>query len=150
MVVKEKVLVYLVWRSQLLTFIQPASPDAGRQVVAGSIEAGEDILTAAVRELKEESGIDSIQNVESLGTFRYSMRKFGRSEIHERHVVLALAPESAVFARHWMHREEHSATIKEPVEFEFTWIPLRELTADSLIGGHGYFLPILSHRLREW
>jgi ADP-ribose pyrophosphatase YjhB (NUDIX family) len=46
----------------------------------GHIEAGEDKLSAALREIKEESGIDRLELIKSLGSYkRYKISKDGKS-----------------------------------------------------------------------
>ncbi|WP_423394255.1 NUDIX domain-containing protein [Burkholderia sp. LMG 21824] len=55
MPINNKVLVYLTWRDSLLTFTQPRFPEAGRQVVAGTMNQGEMPVAAALRELREKS-----------------------------------------------------------------------------------------------
>ena len=49
---------------ELLAFCHPS---AGKQFVKGSIEQGEAALSAAIRELEEESGIGSITGLLDLG-----------------------------------------------------------------------------------
>jgi ADP-ribose pyrophosphatase YjhB (NUDIX family) len=47
----------------------------------GHVESGEDMLTAAVREIKEESGVVELKLVKELGTYeRYKIGKDGKGE----------------------------------------------------------------------
>ena len=78
-----KVVIYLVHRGHLLVFIHPDAPEAGLQVPAGSVEPRGHPLTAARRELEEETGIKAA-TLQPLGTARYDMSTHGRNEIHER------------------------------------------------------------------
>ena len=54
---REKVLCFVVPGNQLLVFDHADHPEAGVQVPAGGVEAGEVPAQAAVRELFEESGL---------------------------------------------------------------------------------------------
>lgn len=44
-------------------------PTAGFQLVKGTVEAGEEFIAAAARELAEESGIDSLLSIEFKGSW---------------------------------------------------------------------------------
>ncbi|MDF3838635.1 NUDIX domain-containing protein [Cupriavidus basilensis] len=146
--IKNKVLVYLTWRDSLLSFTQPEFPDAGRQVIAGTIESNEEAAAAALRELSEESGIGNAEIERVLGNYYYSMSKFGRNEIQHRHVVHARLSDAIPIAETWTHFERHPSTGGEPIEFRLQWLPLFKKEPE-LIAGHGFFIPMLEHFLRE-
>ncbi|RQU35138.1 NUDIX domain-containing protein [Burkholderia cenocepacia] len=146
--IKNKVLVYVTWRDRLLTFTQPKFPEAGRQVVAGTMNHGEVPIAAALRELREESGISDAQVVRVLGDYFYSMKKFGRSEIQHRHVVHVMVSDAIAMKAHWAHFEVDSSPGGEPIEFRFQWFLLFG-EVFTLIGGHDFFLPMLKHFMRE-
>lgn len=148
MQIKNKVLVYLTWRDRLLTFTQPKFPGAGRQVVAGTMDRDEMPVDAALRELREESGIDDAEVVRILGDYFYSMGKFGRSEIQHRHVVHVRVSNSIAMKEEWTYFETYPSSGGEPIEFRFQWLPLFE-TEFSLIAGHDFFLPMLKHFMRD-
>ncbi|WP_279635170.1 NUDIX domain-containing protein [Paraburkholderia lacunae] len=141
-------MVYLTWRNRLLTFTQPKFPEAGRQVIAGTMEQDEIPVAAALRELREESGVEDAEVVRILGDYFYSMRKFGRSEIQHRHVVHVKVSDSIAMKEYWTHFETHPGSGDEPIEFSFQWLSLFE-TEFALIGGHDFFLPMLKHFMRE-
>nr|WP_249176152.1 NUDIX domain-containing protein [Burkholderia cenocepacia] len=146
--IKNKVLVYLTWRDRLLAFTQPKFPEAGVQVIAGTIAQDETPVAAALRELREESGVDDAQVVSVLGNYFYSMQKFGRSEIQRRHVVHVTVSDAIAMKTHWTHFERDPGSGGEPIEFSFQWFPLFG-TEFALIGGHDFFLPVLKHFMRE-
>ncbi|MPV56246.1 DNA mismatch repair protein MutT [Burkholderia sp. HI2761] len=148
MQINNKVLVYLTWRDRLLTFTQPKFPEAGRQVVAGTMNHGEVPIAAALRELREESGIDDAQVVRVLGDYFYSMRKFGRREIQHRHVVHVAVSDAIAMKARWTYFEVDSSSGGEPIEFSFQWVPLFGVEF-TLIGGHDFFLPMLKHFMCE-
>jgi len=148
MLVKNKVLVYLTWRNKLLYFTQPKFPEAGRQVIAGSMEQDETSAEAALRELKEESGIETARLVRVLGDFFYSMEKFGKKEIHHRHVVHLVVSDTLSLAESWTFFEKHPSSGGAPIQFHLQWTSLA--TPEPLIGGHDFFLPMLRHSILEF
>ncbi len=54
-------------RRELLVFDHRDEPDAGTQVPAGRLEAGEELEPALVRELHEETGLVDVRIVRKLG-----------------------------------------------------------------------------------
>jgi 8-oxo-dGTP diphosphatase len=56
-------------RRELLVFDHRDHPDAGTQVPAGRLEAGEDLEAGLARELHEEAGLDDARIVRTLGEF---------------------------------------------------------------------------------
>jgi 8-oxo-dGTP pyrophosphatase MutT (NUDIX family) len=56
-------------RRELLVFDHRDHPDAGTQVPAGRLEAGEDLEAGLARELHEEAGLDDARIVRRLGEF---------------------------------------------------------------------------------
>lgn len=147
MLVKEKVLVYATWQDCLLTFTQPKFPEAGRQVVGGTLTVGEQVEKAALRELAEESGIYVGQVEALLGYYTYSMSSFGKNEIQSRHVVHVKIPDAYQTPLAWTHFEKHAESGESSIEFRLEWVPLFAGPID-LIAGHDFFLPMLKHALR--
>lgn len=49
-----KVLIYATWRDRLLVFDEPDFPEIELQVPGGTVEAGEDIAAAALREFRKK------------------------------------------------------------------------------------------------
>ncbi|QLG10236.1 NUDIX domain-containing protein [Deinococcus sp. D7000] len=74
---REKVLCLVVRGSSLLVFDHADVPDAGVQLPAGGVEAGETPADAAVRELYEESGL-------SLGGPRHLVSYLWEAQLPER------------------------------------------------------------------
>lgn len=94
---------------ELLVFDHPL---AGRQLVKGTIEAGEGIEEAAKRELMEESGLVDVQKTIYLGSQDYP-------EIdHKWHFVLC------EFSKKLPERWEHFTEDGGGLIFRFLWQPL--------------------------
>jgi ADP-ribose pyrophosphatase YjhB (NUDIX family) len=58
MPLRERVVVYVERHDALLVFDHRDDPEAGTQVPAGGVQAGEGLATAAIREVREETGVD--------------------------------------------------------------------------------------------
>lgn len=139
---KDKAFVYLLRGGRdLLLLTHPDHPAAGIQVPAGTIEAGETPAAAALRELREETGLSRVRLTAFLGRTLFDLRPFGRAEIHRRHFFAArlegMAPER------WSHVEQH-ADYGE-VRFDLFWWPL-SAGAPNLIAEHGALLDRVAAR----
>ncbi|CAN0515446.1 unnamed protein product, partial [Phaeothamnion confervicola] len=115
-------------------------PEAGVQLPAGTMEAGETPEDAVLREAFEETGLAGLRIVRFLGRERIDLRPFGKTEGHDRwFFLLALADEpDAAHASAWERVEETPAAGGPPVRFLLQWTPLAEVP--PLIGGHDRFL----------
>ncbi|MEM6348036.1 MAG: NUDIX domain-containing protein [Bacteroidota bacterium] len=84
---KEKVLAYIVRQEgeavKMLIFRHLAYPEAGVQVPAGTVEAGEEKLAALLREVKEESGLTTFEEIRLIGTTTFFAHS--KQEIHQRY-----------------------------------------------------------------
>lgn len=135
-----KVLAYVVFSGRLLVFNQPDAPEAGLQVPAGTVEPGEDLADAVLRELVEESGLRDVSAPRLLGTRTVDMRPFGKAEFHERHFftmrLLAPAP------LRWRHWERHSSDGLGPIAYDLHWHAL-DAGLPQLAAGQGALLEAL-------
>ncbi len=119
----EKVLIYITQNDRLLVFRHTQFPEAGIQVPAGTIKAGEDPLQAALREAWEETGLE-MNKLKLCG-------KLGEDEF-----LAGDASEPATTHRHFYHFEFTGKTLErwlhyetDPsdgspalIEFEFYWV----------------------------
>ena len=139
MSVKGKALAYVTRGEELLVFRHRDFPEAGLQIPAGTIEDGEEPEQAALRELREESGLTDVRMVGLVGRYLYSPSP-NSDEAHDRHVyhleLAAPADES------WLHYEMHPSDGVPPIAFEFFWMSLSD-PALQLAGGQGDLLPSL-------
>jgi len=142
---KHKAFVYITHNHHLLVFQHPAFPEAGIQVPAGTIEAGEQPEAAALREAFEETGLRELALVGFLGEQVRDMADFDRDEIHHRrfyHLRCTSNPPEM-----WNHGELHpSDGTPCPIVFAFFWAPLQD-RVPLLLADHGVMLPQLIAKL---
>lgn len=136
-----KAFAYVTHRGRLLLFRHPDSPDAGVQVPAGTVEEGEDPEAAALREAREETGLDGLAIAGFLGERLFDRAPYGRAELHRRffyHVRCSGHPPDAW--RHWERTPSDGSPA--PIALDFFWAPLPD-GVPELIAGHGALLPEL-------
>jgi 8-oxo-dGTP diphosphatase len=135
----QKVFAYITYGSanrRLLVFRQPASPEAGIQVPAGTLQQGEVPEKAVLREAEEETGLTDLALRGFLGTTEYDMAQFGRDEIHVRHFFHLECKQETPSS--WKHGETGGG-VHAAIEFELFWVPLPN-GVPELIAAHGALL----------
>jgi 8-oxo-dGTP pyrophosphatase MutT (NUDIX family) len=136
--VKRKVFAYITYQNRLLIFSHPDHPDAGLQVPAGTVEPGENLDDAVLREATEETGLTDLRLVRYLGDRWRDMSDFGRNELHQRyfyHLECTQPPPTT-----WRHGEmTPSDGGPGPIVFEFFWVALPDKVPE-LIADHGQML----------
>jgi 8-oxo-dGTP pyrophosphatase MutT (NUDIX family) len=137
----EKVIAYITHGAKLLVFSQPHEPDAGIQVPAGTVEAGEPIDEAVLREAQEETGLEGLEIRAYLGAMDYDLALYGGTGTLRRHYFhLVLRGDAPA---RWRHFEMHpSEGEPDPIEFVVFWVKLPD-DVPELAGQRGDLL----HRL---
>ena len=134
-----KVFAYITHGTNLLVFRHPNSPEAGIQVPAGSIEAGESPEAAVMREAFEETGLNGLKLIAYLGETTYDMSSWDGDPAQQRYFFhLELHGQAPTT---WHHDETDGGKSK-PIVFEFFWTRIPEDIPD-LIAGHGQMLSAL-------
>ena len=135
-VVVEKVVCYVVRARHLLVFTHLQHPltVTGVQVPAGSVEAGESPVDAAVREVCEETGLEATV-VGVLGTSMYDLAPMRDQVAHRTFVLLTVTGD---VPERWVAGEPTPSTGGESESWECWWMPLEQ--GHVLSGGLGAFL----------
>ena len=118
----KKVVAYITLGERLLVFTQRDYPQAGVQVPAGTVEAGEAIEDAVLREAQEETGLKNLRLVKYLGARDFDAAESAKpGEVHERHFFHLQAANPA--PEKWRHWEmTPSGDDKTPVAFDLRWV----------------------------
>ena len=115
----KKVVAYITRQDELLVFTHRDFPKAGVQVPAGTVEEGETLDAAVLREVHEETGLP----LTSVGKAAYLGHRLWQAETycHDRHfyhfLLTADAPDT------WLHYESYAST-GETFAFCFSWVKL--------------------------
>lgn len=134
----EKVIAYITQANQLLVFSHPHHPEAGIQVPAGTIQAGESPEEAVLREAYEETGLENLELQAFLGVQEFDITQFGRAEVQRRYFFhLQYHGEPKAIWRHYENYPSEGST--KPIEFELFWVEFPH-GVPKLIAGHGALL----------
>jgi 8-oxo-dGTP pyrophosphatase MutT (NUDIX family) len=117
----QKVIAYITHGEDLLVFEEPDFPEAGMQVPGGTLESQELPAAGVMREAAEETGLQQLRLVRSLGTVRYAP---GSGKEVSRHFFHLLAGERKAEA--WDHWESSPSSGGPPIRFRCRWLPLRK------------------------
>jgi 8-oxo-dGTP pyrophosphatase MutT (NUDIX family) len=129
---KKKVIVYITKKDKLLVFKHAHFPEAGIQVPAGAIEPGEELAQAAIREAKEETGLNELKLVENLGYRQVKMEIDAEETVFHQHYFHLICLEET--SETWIHLEKDPSEITPEtalemekyggIVFEFYWVPI--------------------------
>lgn len=134
----EKVFAYITGPAGLLVFKQPQYPDAGVQVPAGTVDPGEALHVAVLREVFEETGLEAsafTHPPEYIGEASFDARAWGKQELHRRHFFHLNTKQD--LPKTWQHTEHFG--VDTPVIFEFSWWSI-ERAIGQLIFQHDLYL----------
>lgn len=133
-----------VWRGQpeapeLLVF---EHPQAGYQIVKGSLEGDEDPGLAALRELEEEAGLQLQNPGLAIGSLHrlHPGRPFERGPLEHQHWQLFLIPAPPDLPEQWQHAATGSIE-EEGLLFRCFWQPLN--------GDYRHFEPVFQQVLQR-
>lgn len=147
--IKQKVAIYLFDKDlkSVLTFTQAESPEAGRQVPAGTVEdVDESLLHTATRELAEETGVMADTRLFHFGNSIYDMSKY-KNEIHLRVWFFGIDLNESFPQSSWTFVEQRPHAPEVTGIFE--WTPL-ETVSSQLIAGHSHLLGLALDLARQW
>lgn len=144
--IKRKVFAYITNRQRLLLFRHIYVPEAGIQVPAGTLEAGESPEEGVLREAFEETGLSGLIVDCFLGEQVRDMSEFVPGEINHRYFYHLRCPGNPPDS--WLHEERTPSTGPEqmPLIFEFFWAALPH-AVPPLIADHDWMIPALLKRL---
>lgn len=135
-----KAVCYIIRDGHLLVFrhIDFSAEEVGVQVPAGTVRAGESPAEAALREAREETGLEGLNLVGKVGEAVFDARPY-LTEVQHRH-FFRMEPVGEVPER-WESTEDHDG-VGEPTRFECFWIPL--INAHVLQGAQSQFIGRIS------
>ena len=125
--INKKVYAYIITcinaDRHLLVFNHVNSPEAGTQVLGGSVEPRENVVAAVVREAQEETGIENLHIIKKLGVVIRDLTEFGLPEVQERHYFLLRCGDPPDGT--WISYEKTpSDGTPGPIAFRFYWARL--------------------------
>jgi 8-oxo-dGTP pyrophosphatase MutT (NUDIX family) len=119
------------WYSGIVTSVFEA---VGIQVPGGTVRPNEPPEQAALREAREETGLQAFRMVQKLGEFEYDLGP-EILQVQHRHVFHLALDEST--PERWFSQEDHDG-LQPPTRLECFWIPLD--IAHVLQSGQGTLL----------
>lgn len=141
-----KVMIYILDEDleSFLVFSQPAYPDAGIQVPAGTIEENEAPECAAPRELAEETGLFFDSRLTCFAVSSYDMASF-KNEAHLRYWFVGVN-DGTFDSDGWTHVEERGGNLSD-LTCSFSWRLIDD--GRRLIAGHGHLVEAARHYVRS-
>ena len=127
--IREKVAAYITRADFLLIFTERNFTEIGLQIPSGSVEFGEDLEEAVIREVYEESGLRNLRVNKYFGIHDIDQRKYGQERIHRIHFFHLICEEDTPAS--WSHEEknpsERDSTTPERIIFDFQWLKLSDV-----------------------
>lgn len=125
---------------EVLVFRHRDHPDAGVQVPGGTVDAGESLESALVREVKEETGLSNLVVIGQIA--KAPFHAAWRNEWQERNVFHLVTP--AHLPESWTHAVT-AGTEDAGLVYEFSWLGLED-AEPLLAGGQGQWLSLVRPR----
>lgn len=116
--VVKKVVAYITRERHLLVF-RHVDSEAGIQVPAGTVEPGESLEHAVMREAREETGLAGLELRRFLGSRDVDISPYGRAELHRRSFYHLECRGDAPSL--WRHVEAGGGG-QPGIEFELFWV----------------------------
>jgi 8-oxo-dGTP diphosphatase len=133
---KIKVISYIFRKNgeEVLVFDHRDFPEAGTQVVGGTVEVGEELPKALVREIFEEAGLVILESdCEKIGETVYFRQDYPEKNLrHYFKVSISNLPDR------WSHTV-HSDGADNDMVFEFFWLSIKD-AKKTLVGNFGELL----------
>ncbi|MFW9854711.1 MAG: NUDIX domain-containing protein [Candidatus Thorarchaeota archaeon] len=121
-----KVIAYITTKDKLLVLSHPYSPEAGLQVPSGTVNEGELVENAVMREVLEETGLKDVRIESYLGKSKFLYLNLN----HDRYCFYFHLICNQKTPSRWRIEEKKPSALSEgeeyPIIFELYWIPIRE------------------------
>jgi ADP-ribose pyrophosphatase YjhB (NUDIX family) len=138
---KQKVIAYIYriknHQTEVLVFDHDQMPEAGTQVVGGTVEEGEDFDLAMLREINEESGL----HFKNEDLFPIGKSVYFRRDRDEKNLRYYYKVKGDHLSDHFSHRV-HSDGEDNQLLFHFYWMTI-DVAKISLTGNFGELLHLL-------
>lgn len=119
---RHRVFTYITRGQQLLLLRYPDGRYLLSQIPGGTVKKGETPSKAALREAKEETGLEAIRLVRCLGSFKRDLSGIGRNETIMAWFFHLQTNEQT--PNSWRHFETEPSEGGDAIEFELFWVPL--------------------------
>lgn len=120
----QKVYAYIVQDGDLVLFEEPDFPEVGRQVPGGTVEPGEALDQAMLREAEEETGLSGLRVMQLLGNHQENWPP-EKPKAHYDCYYYYLQCDEPIPAQ-WDHIEHFANNGAAPILFRFHRVPLSE------------------------